>query len=86
MIAHLSVAPSITGAPFRRGGGELGPHPANGAPVWLKAGHYGSFVAHRRRYPSLSPDVDPDALALEQALALLHTTLPTPCSSSVSAS
>ena len=51
---------------------ELGPHPEDGAPVWLKAGHYDPFVAHRRRYASLPPDVEPEALTLEQALARIE--------------
>ena len=51
---------------------ELGSHPADGAAVWLKTGHYGPFVAHRRSYASLPRDVAPDDLTLEQALALLE--------------
>ena len=50
---------------------NLGPHPDDGAPVWLKTGHYGPFVAHRRRYASLPEDVSEDALSLEQAVELL---------------
>ena len=50
---------------------ELGPHPDDGAPVWLKTGHYGPFVAHRRRYASLPKEVSADSLTLEQALELL---------------
>ena len=51
---------------------ELGSHPTDGAPVRLKTGHYGPFVAHRRSYASLSSDVSPDTLTLEQALDLLR--------------
>ena len=50
---------------------ELGPHPGDGAPVWLKTGHYGPFVAHRRTYAAVPEDIAPDALTLERALALL---------------
>ena len=50
---------------------KLGPHPDDGAPVWLKTGHYGPFVAHRRRYASLPEDVSEGALTLEQAVGLL---------------
>ena len=50
---------------------KLGPHPADGAPVWLKTGHYGPFVAHRRRYASLPEDVAPEALTLDEAVGLL---------------
>ena len=38
---------------------ELGRHPGDGAPVRLKTGHYGPFVAHRRRYASLPKDPRP---------------------------
>ncbi len=51
---------------------ELGRHPVDGAPVRLKTGHYGPFVAHRRRYVSLPEGLDPDGLTLEGALALLE--------------
>ena len=50
---------------------KLGPHPDDGAPVWLKTGHYGPFVAHRRRYASLPEDLSEDALTLERAVDLL---------------
>ena len=50
---------------------ELGAHPGDGAPVWLKTGHYGPFVAHRHRYASLPREIAPEALPLEQALGLL---------------
>ena len=50
---------------------ELGAHPGDGAPVWLKTGHYGPFVAHRRSYASVPEDLAPEDLTLERALALL---------------
>ena len=50
---------------------EVGAHPEDGAPVWLKTGHYGPFVAHRRSYASLPEDVEAEKLTLEQALELL---------------
>ena len=50
---------------------KLGPHPDDGAPVWLKTGHYGPFVAHRRRYASLPQDVPEETLTLERAVELL---------------
>ena len=51
---------------------RLGRHPGDGAPVWLKTGRHGPFVAHRRRYASLPEDVAPENLTLEQALAVLE--------------
>ena len=50
---------------------ELGPHPGDGAPVWLKTGHYGPFVALRRTCASVPEDIPADTLTLERALALL---------------
>ena len=51
---------------------RLGPHPEDGAPVWLKTGRFGPFVAHRRRYASLPGDMAPEDLTLERAVALLN--------------
>ena len=45
---------------------ELGKHPGDGAPVWLKTGHYGPFVAHRRTYASMPKDIPLEELTLEQ--------------------
>ena len=50
---------------------KLGPHPDDGAPVWLKTGHYGPFVAHRRRYASLPENLSEETLTLERAVELL---------------
>ena len=50
---------------------ELGRHPGDGAQVRLKTGHYGPFVAHRRRYASLPKDLAPEDATLEAAVALL---------------
>ena len=50
---------------------KLGRHPEDGAPVWLKSGHYGPFVAHRRRYAGVPDDMALDTLTLEQAIGLL---------------
>ena len=51
---------------------ELGRHPRDGAPVRLKTGHYGPFVAHRRRYASLPKDLAPEDATLAAAVALLE--------------
>ena len=50
---------------------ELGRHPGDGAPVRIKTGHYGPFVAYRRRYVSLPKDLAPEDATLEDAVALL---------------
>ena len=51
---------------------ELGRHPGDGAPVRLKTGHYGPFVAHRRRYASVPKDLAPEDVTLDAAVALLE--------------
>ena len=51
---------------------NLGAHPADGAPVWLKSGSHGPFVAHRRHYASVPEGAGGDALTLEQAVELLE--------------
>ena len=51
---------------------ELGRHPRDGAPVRLKTGHYGPFVAHRRRYASVPKDLAPEDVTLDAAVALLE--------------
>ena len=50
----------------------LGRHPGDGAPVRLKTGHYGPFVAHRRRYASLPKGLASEDVTLEVAVALLE--------------
>ena len=51
---------------------ELGRHPRDGAPVRLKTGHYGPFVAHRRRYASVPENLAPEDVTLDAAVALLE--------------
>ena len=57
--------------PRLRHGPTSAPPPDDGALVWLKTSHYSPFVAHHRRYASFPPDLDPEALTLEQGLALV---------------
>ena len=45
---------------------------ADGAPVRLKTGYYGFFVAHRRRFVSLLKDLAPEDVTLDAAVALLE--------------
>ena len=41
------------------------------SPVWLKTGHYGLFVAHRRSCASMPGDEAPDALFQDEVLDAL---------------
>ena len=70
LIAEKEVWVSRSRGP-KRVLGKLGVHPDDGAPVWLKTGRHGSFVAHRRVYASVPEDIAPDDLTLERALDLL---------------
>jgi DNA topoisomerase-1 len=60
----------------RAGGGstalkELGEHPATGKPVRILAGRYGPYVKHEDTNANVPKGADPQALTLEQAIALL---------------
>ena len=70
LIAEKEVWVSRSRGP-KRVLGKLGVHPDDGAPVWLKTGHHGPFVAHRRFYASVPKDIPPDELTLERALDIL---------------
>ena len=50
---------------------ELGPHPDDGKPVQLLDGRYGPYVKHGKLNASLTKDMSPDDITLEQALDLL---------------
>ena len=52
------------------GGRRLGTHP-DGGEVTLRSGRYGPFVKHGRLNASLPKGMDPDSIALAQAVALL---------------
>ena len=70
LIAEKEVWVSRARGP-KRVLGKLSVHPDDGAPVWLKTGRHGPFVAHRRVYASVPQDIPPDELTLERALDLL---------------
>ena len=71
LIAEKAVRESRARGP-KRVLRRLGAHPQDGAPVWLKTGRYGPFVAHRRTYASLPDEIAADALTLAQAIDLLE--------------
>jgi DNA topoisomerase-1 len=52
-------------------GKTLGNHPADGAPITLHSGRYGPYVRHGKTLASLPGGSDPDALTLDDAVALL---------------
>ncbi|TCJ12914.1 type I DNA topoisomerase [Parasulfuritortus cantonensis] len=52
-------------------GRELGKHPADGQPVTVRDGRYGPYVSHGKLNATLRKDMNPDAISLDEALALL---------------
>ncbi len=52
---------------------ELGAHPEDGAPVVVLAGRFGPYVKHGEVNASLRRGQTPEALTMEEALALLAT-------------
>ncbi|MGF1639774.1 MAG: type I DNA topoisomerase [Rhodospirillales bacterium] len=49
----------------------VGPHPADGKPIVVKAGRYGPYVEHGKVRASLPKGVSADTLELDRAVALL---------------
>jgi DNA topoisomerase I len=64
---HLIANKRGRGAPRK----TIGEHPADGEPVTLHDGKYGPYVKHGKVNASLAEGTDPDALTLDEALALL---------------
>jgi DNA topoisomerase-1 len=59
--------------PFGRSAGRLlGEYPGRGGPVVVKTGRYGPYVSHGGVNATLSPDLTPDSVSLEQAVGLLE--------------
>jgi len=69
------LAEKRAGANGRRGEAqalkELGAHPADGAPVRVLSGRYGPYIKHGATNANVPRGTDPQAVTLEQAVALL---------------
>jgi DNA topoisomerase-1 len=70
------LAEKKAAASARRGGEptslkDLGPHPADGAPIKVLAGRYGPYVKHGSTNATIPKGTDPATLSLEDALKLI---------------
>jgi DNA topoisomerase-1 len=78
LTVGINRAVSLLAEP-RKGGGRrmpaplrvLGKHPEDGAPVNLFSGRYGPYVSHDGVNATLTGDLTPETVTLDQALALL---------------
>ena len=50
---------------------DLGEHPTLGGPVTVRDGRYGPYVAHEKVYATLTKGLDPQAVTMDVAVALL---------------
>ncbi|HEV2549683.1 MAG TPA: type I DNA topoisomerase [Stellaceae bacterium] len=79
LTVGINRAVSLLAEP-RKGGGRrmptplrvLGNHPEDGAPVNLFSGRYGPYVSHDGVNATLTGDLTPETVTLDQALALLN--------------
>lgn len=67
-VVLLSEAPARKQA---APGKPVGDHPQDGQPITLHDGRYGPYVKHGRLNASLTKDMTPDTLTVEQAVELL---------------
>jgi DNA topoisomerase-1 len=56
----------------RASGRELGQHPEKSGSILVKTGRYGPYVSHGTVNATLSSDMNPETVTLEQALELLR--------------
>jgi len=52
-------------------GKQLGEHPTKGGPIVVKNGRYGPYVSHNGVNATLSSDMTPETVTLEQAIGLI---------------
>ena len=62
----------IADSPKKTPAKTLGDHPDDGKPIIQKKGRFGSYVQHGTVRATLPKTVDPDAVTLEEAVALLN--------------
>ena len=50
---------------------DLGAHPDDGGPVQILSGRYGPYIAHNKVYANVPRSKEPEAVSVEEAVALL---------------
>ncbi len=71
LLAEPSARRGAATAPAR----VLGDHPADGKPIQLGSGRFGPYVKHGKIYASIPRSVEPEALTLAEAVALIDAKL-----------
>ena len=54
---------------------ELGIHPDDGAPIFLKKGRYGPYVQHKKTNATLTKGLEEETLTLAEAVSLITSKL-----------
>ncbi len=68
----------LADAPKRAKAKELGPHPDDGKPIYIKQGRYGHYLQHKTTRATLPKGTDVDTVTMEQAVALIAAKAPPP--------
>ncbi len=50
---------------------DLGAHPDEGGPIQILSGRYGPYIAHNKVYANVPRNKEPEAVSVEEAIALL---------------
>jgi DNA topoisomerase-1 len=50
---------------------DLGAHPEEGGPIQILSGRYGPYIAHNKVYANVPRNKEPEAVSVEEAIALL---------------
>ncbi len=58
-------------APKKAGGRDLGPHPADGKPITVRAGRFGPYAQHGGVRATLPQGVEAESLTIERAIEIL---------------
>lgn len=70
-VKVLAMPAGRRGGASAQAGRELGKHPGDGEPIVLRDGRYGPYISHGKLNATLSKDMKPEAMTLDEALDLL---------------